>query len=223
MTSENYFSSPKDQALLQEIAPFKGLIFDLDGTLVDSEPWHFQAWCYALEQCGGPKLAPSDLIDYSGLHSSQVVHDLVERYGLKFSDEQKKALLNLKRSSYLELFMQKVAAFPKILAFLKDQFDLGKKIAVATSSPEAATLFLLKNVGLEPYVRVVLTGDKIKPNKPDPYVYHLAAQKLGLANDECLIVEDSAMGLEGAHNAKMAVLKVAHGDFEYEHIIRPLA
>lgn len=205
-------------SLLDQIWLYQGVIFDMDGTLLNSEIWHHVSWRKAASMHGFPELTTELLISYGGLPSAEIVRRLNAKYGKNADVEQ---LAKDKGNIYIQECMSKVEPFPEICTILKDLKASGKRIAIATSTHLPEARYLLDKNQILPYVDSLITGDMVTRGKPNPDIYLLAAQSLKLPCEQCLIFEDTVVGLAGAKNANIDAVKVFEGKFEVDHIIHP--
>lgn len=210
--------SEQNLALHEQIWQYSGYVFDMDGTLMNSEIWHHASWRQAAFKHGFPELSTELLISYGGLPSAEIVRRLNAKFDKNADSEQ---LVKDKSELYIKEYMPKTEPFPVICSLLKDLKAAGKRIAVATSSHQTEARFLLEKNNVMPYVDALVTGEMVVNGKPNPDIYLLAVKHLNLTPDQCLIFEDTVVGLAGAKNANMDVVKVFDGAIEIDHIIHP--
>ena len=204
--------------LREQIDCYPYVIFDMDGTLLNSEIWHHAAWNAMVHEFGFPKLPYELLLSYGGLPTAVITQNLCNLYHIQADCE---AMGKRKTELYKTQFMRNAEAFPKAAALLKELYAEGKRIAVATSSHHEESEFLLKKNGLYPYIHALVTGDQVVRGKPNPDIYLLAASKLNAPADQCLVFEDTVVGMQGIKNAKMAAVKVFDGEYDCDHVILP--
>ena len=183
----------------------RGVVFDLDGVVADSEPLHVRAWVQALgglgvsvQEIGEPSLAA-----WVGVPDVEIVGGLVERFRLPLGAEE---LLGRKRAAYRELIPEALAAFPGVSEELAS-WD-GVPLAMATATPRREAELMLRTLGLAGVFRVLVTRDEVRRPKPAPDCYLLAASGLGLDPARCAAVEDAPYGVRAAREAGMHVLGV---------------
>lgn len=205
-------------SLIEQLDLYQGIIFDMDGTLMNSEIWHHVAWRQAAAKYGIPNIPTELLISYGGLPSAEIVRRLNAKYGTAADIEK---LSQEKAYIYINECMPKVEPFPEICAILKNLYAAGKRIAIATSSHQKEARYLLEKTNVLPYVHALITGEMVTRGKPNPDIYLLAAHSLNLPQKDCLIFEDTVVGMAGAKNANIDVVKVFDGKFEIDHIIHP--
>ncbi len=116
---------------LDEILKYKYAIFDMDGTLIESEPLHLKAWCDMAEKYGFPPLTYDFLLKIGGMPTRDVSKLICEQHGLKISPDE---LTKSKYQCYLDVYMDQVKPFPEIIGFLKALIENCAKVCVATGS-----------------------------------------------------------------------------------------
>lgn len=195
---------------------YPAMIFDMDGTVMNSEIWHHKAWQQMLKDFGLPELTTADLYGYGGMPTLEIAKAVVQRF---HSDVDPQAMTMRKAELYRNEFIKHATPFPKICALLKELHAAGKRIAIATSShqPEATTL--LTQNGLMPYIDALVTGDQVTRGKPNPDIYLLAAERLKAQPQDCVVFEDTVIGMQGIKNAGMAAVKVFEGELDCDHVI----
>lgn len=184
----------------------KGIIFDNDGVIVDNLPYHYQAFKHFAAKYG-VVVDDRQLSELNGMGNDEIIPQLlpaevIERCGLEH-------LSNQKESSYRQLFAPSMAPVKGLRDFLSKLHRAGILCAVGSSGPEINVEFVLDGCDIAHYFDVVINGQMVTHCKPDPEIYLLAADELGLQPSECLVFEDSFMGIKSAHNAQMKVVGVA--------------
>lgn len=177
----------------------KYVIFDMDGTLLDTEPFYEQSWnetgkkwgvdvrdMYAAYVCGRP------------LESIKII--LKERFGEDFDSE---GFMSERMTLYARLAekdMKLKAGCTEVLDFLREH---GIPCAVATSTVSDLTYSNLDRMNIRQFFDAVVTGDMVEHGKPSPDIFTEAGRRIGAEADECIVCEDSYSGIEAASNAKM--------------------
>lgn len=203
-------------SLREEIDLYSYVIFDMDGTLLNSEIWHHRAWNQMVSEFGMPQLSTELLISFGGLPTLEISRRICE---LNHVEADLEAMSQRKNELYVTKYMFEAEPFPEICALLKELSSSGKRIAIATSSHYKESSYLLEKHGILPFVHALITGDQVQRGKPNPDIYLLAAEKLKAPASECLVFEDTVVGMAGIKNAKMAAVKVFDGHFDCDHVI----
>jgi HAD superfamily hydrolase (TIGR01509 family) len=182
--------------------PFKAYLFDCDGTIADSMPLHYVAWKQALGERGCE--IPEDIFyAWGGLPAAEIIAKLGAQQGLSMPVEE---VAERKESLYYELLPQ-LRAVPEVL----EQIELshGKiPFAVVSGSTRDSVTRSLEVLGiLDKFAALVCAGDYAK-SKPDPEPFLVAAERLGVTPRDCLVFEDTDMGIQAATAAGMASVKI---------------
>ncbi len=186
----------------------KAIIFDCDGTLVDSEESHLSAW-QKVAQNYTSSLTQDDYIQFVGGSDSSLSQILAGRIGHNSPGE----LLIQKRDFFAELLHRGLPPIEGTVKFVRELFrereSHGLKLAVASAALKYEVLTNLKTLGFENQFDIVLSGhddlhdysDPEGVNKPKPYIYLHAAKLLGISPSECIVIEDSHTGVTAGVNA----------------------
>jgi beta-phosphoglucomutase family hydrolase len=202
---------------LNRIAGYKALVFDLDGTLIDSEPSHMAAWNEILESVGLPPMDWDYIQSVGGISSAQICRMRCQDAGR--TDLDPVATARRKTDLYISKYLDKVPLFEPIAKILKDGKARGQKIAVATGSQQTETKRLLTRHGLIGSIDAIVTSDQVKHCKPAPDTYLEAARRLGVKPSDCLVFEDTSLGLQGIKAAGMTALQVAGGKIISDYLL----
>jgi len=201
----------------------RAVLWDLDGTLVDSGEQHYQAWKATAEKLG-QAMDRQRFAESFGKRNDTIIADLlgegldaaeVERIG----DEKEELYRRLVREQGLELL-------PGAWDWLHRLKDAGWSQAVATSGPRANPEAVLPAVGLGTFFDAVLGGEDVTAGKPNPEIFLAAAQRVGARPDRAVVVEDAPAGLLAGRRARMRTIGVqsAHfGPLEADVVVQSLA
>ncbi|MGW0965880.1 HAD family hydrolase [Streptomyces sp. NPDC002516] len=176
------------------------VIFDLDGTLVDSEPNYFEAGRLTLAGQGVGDFTWADHETYVGISTQETVALWKERYGLALPLETLLAEVNRR---YLELARASTPVYPEMRAFVHLLAAAGVPMAVASGSSREAIEVILSGTGLASRLTTVVSADEVAHGKPAPDVFLEAARRLGAVPADCVVLEDAAPGAIAAHAAGM--------------------
>jgi len=185
---------------------FSGVVFDLDGVVVDSHPLHKRAWRAFLASLG-KQVSESDL-DF--IFEGRRRRDILIHFLGDLSDSAIQEYGNKKD----EFFRQASAVLEPVsgsVEFIKSLEKAGLCIGLATSASQQRARWTLRQLEIADYFDVVVTGDDVAQSKPDPTIYRLAAQRLSVSPECLLAVEDSVCGVRSAKSAGLCCLGIALG------------
>ena len=176
---------------------YKAVIFDLDGVICHTDMYHYQAWKQIADELGiyFDEEINNRLRGVSRMESFEII---LERYEGTMSLEDKVVHTTRKNEAYKELLknMSPADLSPEVKETLDGLRAKGLKLAIGSSSKNAGVI--LERLGLDGYFDAVSDGNNITRSKPDPEVFVKAAQLVGEASGDCLVVEDAKAGLEAA-------------------------
>jgi beta-phosphoglucomutase family hydrolase len=182
--------------------PFKAYLFDCDGTIADSMPLHYVAWKKALAEYGCE--FPEDVFyAWGGMPAAEIVATLSSQQGLALDAED---VAHRKELIYYEL-LPELQAVPEVL----EQIELnhGKApMAVVSGSTRESVTKSLELLGLLGKFDTLVCAEDYSRSKPDPEPFLVAAKRLGVAPVDCLVFEDTEMGVQAATAAGMASVKI---------------
>ncbi|MGQ4511064.1 HAD-IA family hydrolase [Streptomyces sp. DW26H14] len=193
-------SSPRTTAVL----------FDLDGTLLDTEPLYYEATRRLLARHGVPDFTWEQHKAHIGVGTRETLEVLAARFSLGTPVD---ALLAEMNALYLELVRSSGEVFPRMREFVERLHTAGVPMAVASGSSREAIGAALAHGGLAAFFPVTVSAEEVAAGKPEPDVFLEAARRLGVAAAECAVIEDSAPGIGAAHAAGMRCLAVASVPF----------
>ncbi|MDX6767119.1 MAG: HAD-IA family hydrolase [Candidatus Methylacidiphilales bacterium] len=183
---------------------FAGFIFDCDGTLADSMQVHYEAWCAAFHDFHPGLSFPRDLYySWAGLSTRGVVERVNAIHGLSLDPEQ---IATRKEDLYLEK-LPAVQPIPEVATFART-IARTHPVSVATGAWRRVAGETLKWVGLGDVFSIIITPEDVVRGKPAPDMFLLAAERMGVAPQDCLVFEDGQPGIEGARAAGMEVVVI---------------
>ena len=184
----------------------KGVIFDMDGVLVDNKEAHIEAF---VTFCAlhGIDIKGMDLSWMYGKGNDEIIPRLlpkhiIEEFGIKALGDEKEAV-------YRKTYASSMRPVPGLVQFLDDLYANNVTMAVGSSAPVENIDFVLDGLGIRKYFSVFVNGDMVRRAKPDPAIYLLSLEKLGLPASECIVMEDSFAGIESANGAGIKVIALA--------------
>jgi HAD superfamily hydrolase (TIGR01509 family) len=189
--------------------PFRAIIFDLDGVMADSEPWWNEIDATLLAEYG---------VNYRGEYHRDVLgisyRLAVEFYKKTFNlSIPAEEMMRRRGEIAVDFFANKIGLFPSTREVLEELQQMNLRLAVATSSVSASARPFLDRHNLTRLFDVIVTGDEVEHGKPQPDIYLRAAEKLRVAPDACLVIEDSLSGIAAANAANMRVAAIPDARF----------
>lgn len=181
---------------------FKAYLFDCDGTIADSMPLHFKAWKKTLAEWNC-EFEEELFYEWGGMPVAEIISTLNARHGLNMPVEN---VAHRKEELYFELLPQ-LKPVPEVLEHIRTEHGRIPFGVVSGSTKESVTASLVTLDLLDRFDTMVCAGDYTK-SKPDPEAFLLAAARLGVAPERCLVFEDTDMGIQAAQAAGMASVKV---------------
>lgn len=181
------------------------LIFDMDGTMVESMPAHAKSWDLFRRRHHLALSVDEILQRTTGRNGIECVRELL---GADIPEDRAKLLIDRKEADYREIFareFREVAGFAK---FARQAQDRGLKLAVATAGDGNNLAFVLKRLDLQRGPDAEVRGDQGLPGKPEPDIFQKAAQMLGAEPAQCVVFEDAPFGIEAARRAGMRAVAI---------------
>jgi HAD superfamily hydrolase (TIGR01509 family) len=177
----------------------RGVIFDLDGVLCDSEPFLAEAAATMFEQHYGLQLTPADFQPFVGTGEDNYLQGVAEHHGITLDlPRDKEATYN----HYLKAIRCRLQPMPGAIDIIQGCLARGIRIGVATNADLRKVEGNLREIGLPPdKFHAVVSGDDVTRKKPDPEIFTLTAHQLGLSPTDCLVIEDSPAGVAAAKAA----------------------
>jgi len=185
----------------------KGVLFDMDGVLVDSGPLHKESWRRIARELGRP-MEDAFFHRTFGMRNEEILEELL---GPDLDPEEKARLGRRKEEIYRELARERLEAAPGAAGLVRALKEAGFRLALASSGPRANVELVLDVTGLGREMDAYVCAEDVSRGKPDPQVFLEAARRLGLAPERCVVVEDALVGIQAARRAGMRVVGVTGG------------
>lgn len=184
----------------------RAVLWDLDGTLVDSEEYHWQSWRDTLAP-EGLSITHDQFLASFGKKNDPIMREWL---GAGYTPERAVRLADAKEADYRRLVsVHGLTALPGAREWLTALHAAGWKQAIVTSAPKANADVMLRALDMTPLFEAVVTAEDVSHGKPDPEVFLTGASRVGVPPSRCIVVEDAAAGIEGARRAGMKSIGVS--------------
>jgi beta-phosphoglucomutase len=180
-----------------------GVIFDMDGVLVDSYHAHYESWRRMAAE-HGRTMTRAQFDATFGRTSREVITTIWPE--LDGAAEPIRALDDRKEAWFREILAANFPAMPGVRELLHRLRDAGVPMALGSSGPPENVRLVLKRLCVRPLLAAVVTGSDVTRGKPDPEVFLIAARRMGMVPQRCVVVEDAPLGIDAAHAAGMAAV-----------------
>jgi len=177
----------------------EGVLFDLDGVIVDTLHYHYLAWNHMFEKLGG-SVSEHTVLVHEGRNSREILPILMKETGVSIPEDQQGEFIETKRAYYRSIVQ--VKQYPNAFAVIDTLKKRGHKIALVTACALENMRHSINNEQQE-HFDFIITGDEVPRAKPFPDPYLSAASRLKIKPEKCLVVENAPLGIEAAKNAGM--------------------
>jgi beta-phosphoglucomutase len=184
----------------------EAVIFDMDGTLVDSMPYHYKSWEVFFEQ-QGIFLTKEE---FDSIHHG-TLFDIMPRIFGDISHEESYRLGMLKEQAFRELYKHEIKPIDGLIEWLEILKEAGLKIGLGTAADFTNADFTVDAIEIRKYFDVIVTSDIVKEGKPSPAVYLKVADMLHVDPADCLVFEDTVSGIQAGLAAGMKVIGITTG------------
>jgi beta-phosphoglucomutase len=186
----------------------QAFLFDLDGVIVDTAHFHYQAWRRLANEKLGFDISEEFNESLKGISRTESLDRILAEGGVTLDETTKATYATLKNQWYVELVNQMTPndILPGIQQFLKETRAAGIKIGLGSVSKNAKPI--LEHIGIVDAFDAIIDGTKISKGKPDPEVFLKGAEELGVAPGECVVFEDAVAGIESGRRAGMKTVGI---------------
>ncbi len=179
-------------------------LFDMDGTLINNNPYHLASWQELFKRHGKPPVSQQTFNEYiSGVPSAVVIRKFFDDV---HSDEEFQQLTDERNGIYYNLYRPYIAPVNGLENLLAELKNAGWKLAIASSAIQRNIDFILDSVPIRQYFEVIMNSTQVHKPKPDPQIFLKAAEKLQVPPVHCVVFEDSLSGVKAAGSAGMKVV-----------------
>lgn len=190
----------------------RAFIFDMDGTLVDNMHVHTEAWAKLLDENGIEMDRHKFLVATAGKTNREILPTV---FG-DIAQERITELAKRKEALYREAYLPIRKPVDGLVEFLTEAQMLGVKMAVATAASNPNMEFILDGLDLRRFFDAITTATDVKVGKPDPAMFLVSAEKLGVEPQNCIVFEDALGGFEAAHRAGMLSIGITTVNSAYD-------
>ena len=183
----------------------RGVLFDLDGVIVDTLHYHYLAWKHMFGTLGGSPVSELTVLLHEGRNSREILPILMKETGVAIPEGQQAAFIEAKRAYYRSIVQ--VTQYPRALQTIDELRGRGLKVALVTACALKNMQHCL-NPEEQAHFDFIITGDEVPRAKPFPDPYLMVARQLGLRPEECVVVENAPLGIEAARNAGMRCVAI---------------
>lgn len=188
------------------MAEVKAVIWDLDGVIADSAPYHLSAWQEIFSK-RGVKFTEEDFKRSFGLRNDNIIRN---RLGEGITQDEIEAIAREKEETFRKIAGQKIKPLPGALKLIKSLENKGVRMAIASSTTIENIRLVTGTLGIADCFQSIVTGQDVTEGKPSPQLFLLAAQRLGVKPEKCVVIEDAVAGVAAAKRAGMACVAVTN-------------
>jgi beta-phosphoglucomutase family hydrolase len=180
------------------------VIWDMDGVIVDTAACHFESWRYVFEK-HNTRFTKSDFKKKFGQRNDAIIRSVLDR---TITSSEIENIASDKEQYFRSCAKDKVKPLPGAVELIKSLAKKRVKMAIASSAPLENIELILNSLGIKECFQTLVPGKDVKESKPSPQIFLLAAHRLGVKPEECIVFEDAVTGVTGAKNAGMHCVAV---------------
>ena len=184
----------------------KAVIWDMDGVIADTGPYHYKAWQYAFRK-RGVNFTEDDFRGYFGQRNDTIIRSNI---GWSISPAEVDTIADEKEEKYRQVVAHNIKPLPGALELMRELGKHGVKMAVASSTPPENIKLIIAGLGLGSCFQAIVYGREVTEGKPSPQIFLLAARKLGVEPPNCIVIEDAVAGVAAAKRAGMKCVAVTN-------------
>ena len=193
----------------------KGIIFDLDGTLVDCMPDFCEMMNLFLEKIGAKNIknevTPEKVKTFIGHGAREAMERLLNHYDIPFTDKEADELFKIYMRVYNTKPLDKSTLCDNVFDTLVKLKKEGYKMAICTNKPHKPAMFVLEQLGIKDFFSPILDAEATPHLKPSPEIMNIVLEKMKLKKEDCIMVGDSKVDVDAAKSVNMPVIIVSYG------------
>jgi beta-phosphoglucomutase family hydrolase len=183
----------------------KAFLLDLDGTLINTMPWHFKTWQTVVKELGSSLTGDALMNELYG-NGAELMNRLIP--GRIFTEAEAKNIVDAKEERYRTLYGQQITMLDGARVFLDEAFTKNIPMGIGTASNQANIDFALDFLNLRSYLSAIVGADDVQHSKPHPETWLKLAEKLNTEPKDCIVFEDAPKGIEAAEKAGMKAIAI---------------
>ena len=184
----------------------KAVIWDMDGIIADTAQYHHKGWQIVFRK-RGTNYTEEDFRRNTGKRSDTIVREV---FGEKIPQNEITEIIREKDETFRQLMGQKIKLFPGVLKLITALKEHGFKIAIASSAPMENIQLITRSLKIDNRFDAIISGWEVTKGKPHPQTFLLAAEKLGVAAEDCIVIEDAISGVAASKRAGMRCIAVTN-------------
>jgi len=184
----------------------EAVIWDMDGVLADTAPYHLLAWRETFAK-RGINFTEEDFMRGFGIRNDAIIKNTL---GKPITPDEIEAIAREKEAAFRRIIGKNIKPLPGVLELLRQLHDRGIRMAIASSTVIENIRLIVGSLGIKNYFEAIITGHDVTEGKPSPQVFLLAARRLGTEPKNCIVVEDAVAGVKAAKSAGMYCIAVTN-------------
>ena len=189
-----------------EASSKKAVIWDMDGVIVDTAQYHLKGWQIVFRK-RGVSYTEEDFRRNTGKRSDTIIKSVL---GRKIEQGEIMAIIQEKDENFRQLMGQNIRPFPGVIKLITSLKKHDFKIAIASSAPMENIQLITQSLKIHNRFDAIISGWEVTKGKPDPQTFLLAAEKLGVEAENCIVIEDAISGVTASKRAGMCCLAVTN-------------
>lgn len=188
----------------------RGLIFDLDGTLMLTQEFHYEAFHAVFEKHGMPYTIDDDMYKYAGMGSGSIFPAVFADHGVTLTKEEVEEMSSEKKELYWKIVHERPIELVRgVEGFLQRMHEAGYPMCIASGNKPEAIEYLLERTGIRYFFSRIVTNKDVARPKPHPDIFLKGAEVIGVEPGRCVVFEDAVNGVEAAGAAKIPCIALA--------------